>query len=266
MAIVDDNYILKLEQLRIKLIGILRSKEMIVDENETLDNLIPMVDKISNLKGLCDRLSGSLKELNDNNINFLSMFSLAYIPTLKRVKLNNATSIKNSCFKQCTGLTNIYLPQVLTTESSCFEGCSSLVNIILPNVTTLGATYVFSTCSKLKRIIVPKSLSSGGGGNFFNGCSNLILYETSGSIGCNVQNLEVLILRKEEQLQALSSVAFIANIKEIYVHQELLETYKVATNWSTYADKIFPLEGSKYENEDWYKKEDWYAEEMSVWQ
>lgn len=266
MAVVDDNYILKLEQLRIKLIGILRSKEMIVDENETLDNLIPMVDKISNLKGLYDRLSGSLTELNDNNINLLSSYSLASNPTLKKVKLNNVINIKSNCFSQCTGLTNIYLPQVLTISSYCFSGCSSLVNIILPNVTTLGQTYVFSDCSKLKRIIIPKSLSSGGGGNFFNGCSNLILYETSGSIGCNTQNLEVLILRKQDQLQALSSVTFIANIKEIYVHQELLETYKTATNWSTYADKIKPLEGSKYESLTWYEDEDWYKEEMSVWQ
>ena len=56
------------------------------------------------------------------------------------------------------------------------------------------------------------------------------------------------------------------NTIEIYVPQAIIETYKQATNWTTYADCFKALEGSKYEDVEWYKNEEWYAEEMSVWE
>lgn len=46
MAIVDDKYILDLEKLRSKLVNILREKGLLVNEDETLANLVPMVDNL----------------------------------------------------------------------------------------------------------------------------------------------------------------------------------------------------------------------------
>ena len=63
-----------------------------------------------------------------------------------------------------------------------------------------------------------------------------------------------------------SNIAHFSNIEEIYISQDYVESMKKATNWSTYADKIKPLEGSKYESLNWYENEDWYKEEMAVWQ
>lgn len=79
-------------------------------------------------------------------------------------------------------------------------------------------------------------------------------------------NLEIYICRSTSTIPNLANADFIRNIKEIYVTETIIEQFKTATNWSVYADKIKPIEGSKYENLEWYKNEQWYAEEMSVWE
>ena len=50
------------------------------------------------------------------------------------------TSLGQSCFYGCTGLTSITIPNSVTSlEESCFEGCTDLTSITIPNsVTSLG--------------------------------------------------------------------------------------------------------------------------------
>jgi len=63
------------------------------------------------------------------------------------------TSIGNSAFQGCVGLTNISIPNSVTSiGNSAFQGCVGLTNISFPNsVTTIGSG-AFAGCSNLESI------------------------------------------------------------------------------------------------------------------
>ena len=68
---------------------------------------------------------------------------------------NGVTSIENSAFDCCTGLTSITIPNsVVSIGMEAFYGCSGLTSITIPNsVTSIGGG-AFSGCPKLEKIIV----------------------------------------------------------------------------------------------------------------
>ena len=68
---------------------------------------------------------------------------------------NNVTTIGQSAFDECSGLTSLIIPNSVTTiEWGAFIGCSGLTSLIIPNsVTTIG-TSAFSGCSGLTLIVV----------------------------------------------------------------------------------------------------------------
>lgn len=272
MAIVDDKYILDLEKLRSKLVNILREKGLLVNEDETLANLVPMVDKISNLKGFEDYLFDNLETYENNNITNIPNGYMFYgLKKLHKIKMDNLIFANEHFCQLASGITNINFNKLNTIKAYSFYQ-TNIVNAIFPCVTEIkNGEHVLSYCPRLKRIIMP-ILQSGFSGTMLYNVSTVELIDAGQqpSIGFNgnygTTGVKILILRKSNTITTLKNANYITNLEEVYVPQALLETYKTATNWSVYADKIFPLEGSKYENEDWYKNEDWYREEMSVWQ
>ena len=83
------------------------------------------------------------------------------------------TSLGESCFSYCSGLTSITIPSSVTSlGESCFEGCRGLTSITIPSsVTSLGNS-CFDGCSGLTSITIPSSVTSLGGGCFMY-CQNL---------------------------------------------------------------------------------------------
>ena len=83
------------------------------------------------------------------------------------------TSLGQSCFYGCTGLTSITIPNSVTSlEGYCFRDCTCLTSITLPNsVTSLGG-YCFYGCTGLTSITLPNSVTSLGDG-CFSGCTGL---------------------------------------------------------------------------------------------
>ena len=63
------------------------------------------------------------------------------------------TSLGNSCFKGCSGLTSITIPSSVTSlGGSCFSDCSGLTSITIPSsVTSLGG-YCFRGCKNLETV------------------------------------------------------------------------------------------------------------------
>ena len=83
------------------------------------------------------------------------------------------TSLRENCFKKCTRLYNINLPNSITSLGpSCFEGCKSLMSINIPSSVTSLGDYCFSGCTSLYRITIPDSLQELGNG-CFSGCTDL---------------------------------------------------------------------------------------------
>ncbi len=83
------------------------------------------------------------------------------------------TTIGNSAFRSCTGLTSVTIPSSVTEIGSyAFYGSSSLTQVTIPNnVTTIGSD-AFYNCSGLTQITIPESVTSIGEQAFYN-CTGL---------------------------------------------------------------------------------------------
>ena len=86
---------------------------------------------------------------------------------------NGVTSIDESAFSGCTGLTSIDFPNSLTSIGDrAFWGCSSLRSITIPEGVAQIGIAAFYGCSSLTSITIPASLASVGNWSF-QGCSNI---------------------------------------------------------------------------------------------
>ncbi len=101
-------------------------------------------------------------------------------------KQYSVTSIGNSAFEGCSGLTSITIPEGVTSiGSSAFNGCSGLKSITIPSSVTSIKGNAFYGCSGLKSITIPSSVTSIGS-YAFRGCSGL----TSITIPSSVTSIE----------------------------------------------------------------------------
>ena len=83
------------------------------------------------------------------------------------------TSIGESAFLGCRGMTELTLPNSVTSiGGNAFEGCSGLTELILPNSVTSIGNAAFVDCSGLTELILPSSVTSIGDYAFY-GCSGL---------------------------------------------------------------------------------------------
>ena len=265
MEIVDDNLILKLENFRTKVIQVLKEKGITIDDNAKLDDaLVKAIDSISTLQGLDDYITNDIVDYVNQKLTQLGAYKFYYMPTIHNVRCDAVINIGEYSLYNCSSLKHLYFPNVVSIREHVFHTISC-ENLILPNLKTMGSA-CFVNITTLKRLIIPKCISLGtsactGTGIYLLDAGNTSLIPSSSSM----PNLTILVLRRN-LLTTLENRSCIQSVEEIYVPQDLIEQYKVATNWATYADKFKPLEGSKYEPLNWYEEEAWYKEEMKVWE
>jgi hypothetical protein len=85
---------------------------------------------------------------------------------------NGVTSIGDSAFEDCWGLTSIITDGVTSIGKSAFYGCNGLTSITIPDsVTTIGDG-AFASCSNLTSVTIPDSVTSIGK-SAFGDCSSL---------------------------------------------------------------------------------------------
>ena len=94
--------------------------------------------------------------------------------TGKVINPDSVTSIENSAFSGCSGLTSVDIPNSVTSIGSrAFSRCSALISIDIPDSVTKIDYYVFQDCTSLLAITLPEGLKSIGEGAFSR-CSALI--------------------------------------------------------------------------------------------
>ncbi|MBR0201464.1 MAG: leucine-rich repeat domain-containing protein [Bacteroidaceae bacterium] len=85
----------------------------------------------------------------------------------------SVTSIGNSAFSGCSGLTSITIPESVTSIGDyAFYNCSGLTSITIPEGVTSIGEWGFSGCSGMTSITIPESITAIGN-SAFSGCSGL---------------------------------------------------------------------------------------------
>jgi hypothetical protein len=265
-VMADYAYLMELENFRTKIIQVLKEKGITIDDNAKLDDtLIKAIDSISTLQGLNEYVSGDIEEYVNNEIRYVPAYTLTSRANLRKVRMDNLITIGgSSCFYSNSSL-KYFKADNLTSLHNSFLNNSIVENLVLPNLIT-GGYLAISDIPCLRRLVVPK-LQTGLNNTNLNSVELCDIGSNDRITDAYLKSVKIFITRKEGTILALpSATKHITNPKEIYVPQDLIEQYKVATNWATYADKFKPLEGSKYEPLNWYEEEAWYKEEMKVWE
>lgn len=188
-------------------------------------------------------------------------------PQEELIKLNNnqlasfsnsdITKIREYLFDSNSALTSVYIPNVRSIGQGAFlnsglAGAITFERLVLLALAAFRGTKITSfTCKSFETVQLDQQV--------LEGCSLLEaidLTRNSGSFTIRYNsvyttpNLTALILRTSALVSlngAFPSSCALSSSGNIYVPSALVASYKAATNWSTYADRILPIEGSYYE-------------------
>ena len=148
---------------------------------------------------------------------------------LTKIKIpKTVTSIGHDAFKSCSNLTKIKIPKTITSiEPNAFKSCSNLTNINIPKSVTSIGRYAFEGCTSLTKINIPESVTDIGGYAFsecrgltkINIPQNMTVISPRTFIGCS--NLTEINI--PESITDIEFGAFIGceNLTEINIPQNV---------------------------------------------
>ena len=119
---------------------------------------------------------------------------------------NYATSIGSTAFNGCSALTTADFPAATSIGQNAFYGCSALTTVNFPVATSIGDS-AFQLCSALTTLI-----------------------------------LRSATMATLSSTMALNKTPIASGTGYIYVPAALVDSYKAASNWSTYANQIRAIE------------------------
>ena len=164
------------------------------------------------------------EEIKENS----STGSFQLCPKLYYVDFPKTKKIGINAFAQTKLLTSVFFPKVESTGTSAFAN-SNIETVNFPLCTSIGAN-CFNPCAKLKEIKIPL-------------CREI---KTGAFSNCTV--LEKIFLDGVTAVPTLSTNALSGTPEtlKIIVPDALVDSFKTATNWSTYANKIIGI--TEYES------------------
>lgn len=167
----------------------------------------------------------TIVDFRDNVIQSIGNNAFAYCYDLEVIDLPNSTSIGTSAFASCAKLNNINIPLVRTIGSQAFF-TAKISYINLPSVTTIAAN-AFKQCINLTKVDM-------------NTCEMKQYAFTESAI-------DTVIVRGTTIAKLGTNNVFAKTPLEsgngfIYVPKNLVDSYKSATNWSVFADRIRAIE------------------------
>ena len=152
--------------------------------------------------------------------------NVVYCNMLQKVEIGaRVTSIGSAAFSSCYSLSSVSIPSSVTGIGNyAFIYCYSLVSVSIPSSVTSIGNNTFYNCYSLSSVSIPQGVTSINS-SAFSSCFGMAIYDFT----------------KHTSVPTLANVNAFSNIPSdcvIKVPSSLLEEWKAATNWSTYASKI----------------------------
>ena len=240
------------------------SNDKIIHQNipDLIDGISPENAYLSSILNI---INGNTSTISNKDIISISYYRFLNNTQIKQVDLPECISIGDNAFTGCTNLTTVNLPKCTSIGAYAFgeyeiknkygdiiekySSCIDLTTISLPECTSIAYS-AFSGCTNLTTVNLSKCTSIDGA--FYN-CTNLttVNLPKCTSIGEyafeNCPNLTTVIFNNDEIVQMNSAYMIFEGtpIKDgtgyIYVPNDLVDSYKTDTKWSTYANQIKPI-------------------------
>lgn len=275
--------IMRIRDAKNALADYLKNNTDLATENMSINELVEAILALIGQKGAYNVVQNLLAngnselaitdagELSANELDSFITREISGVYTNDRV-----TKVGQSGFGGCASLISIDLPNVVTVEDSGFYNCKLLKSVNLPKLTSLGnngfnstglesinlslcteiGSSSFCRTNQLVSVILPLVASIP---SFCFSYSSVQKIDTSSVTFIaayafeDARQLDNLILRNSSVCTLANSTNTFTNTKiaagtgYIYVPDNLVDSYKTATNWVTFANQIKPiseLEGS----------------------
>ena len=203
-----------------------------------------------------------------SGVTSIGSYAFSYCCSLSSVVIpDGVTSIGVGAFSYCYSLSSVVIPDGVTSIGSyAFSYCCSLSSVVIPDGVTRIGNYAFGYCHSLSSVVIPDGVTSIGDNTFYNcySLSSVVIPDGVTIIGvgafsycCSLSSVVI-----PDGVTSIGNYAFryCYGVKEyrckpltpptllstnafsgipsdciIYVPVGSLESYKTATNWSTYA-------------------------------
>ena len=171
--------------------------------------------------------SAALRSVYCPELTMIDQYGFQGCSALTEMYCPNLEAVYECSFMTCAALKKIDMPQLKVIEPDAFNSCTALCDVNVPNAEEIMPN-AFRTCSALERLDLHSAVCIG---------KNALA----------VTGLHTLILRSATMCTAstgapLGNTPISKGTGYIYVPAALIEDYKVAANWSTYANQFRAIE------------------------
>ena len=166
-------------------------------------NTVDSVGDVALVDSIIDR---SITEIHDNYATSIGFDAFGSCSKLTTADFQAATSIGPYAFQNCIALTAVNFPAATSIGNSAFRSCSELTTADFQAATSIE-NYAFHYCFKLTTLILRS--------------------ETMATLSST---------------SALNTTTINSGTGYIYVPAALVDSYKAASNWSTYANQFRAIE------------------------
>ena len=180
-----------------------------------------------------------------SSLTTIRQYAFSGCRAISTVTIGDGVSIEKYAFNNCVSLISAFLGNNVTLDQFVFNNCA-LVSVVLPDNLSTIPNGCFKNCGALSSITWPRTLTSIGDQAFF-GCRfvdadyTVELPATVTSIGSAAFGYVHHLVVPSTTPVNIASDSFIQDYTYIYVPANMVDMYKVRTNWSNYADRIWPI-------------------------
>ena len=191
--------------------------------------------------------AGTIKEVYDDET--VRLFPCFRQEPLERATFTKCTVINSAGLYDCQQLASVDFPELISTGPYAFYRTKKLKSVFLPKVADLGVSAFY--LSGVETVELPSCVTLRDSG--FLGCTNLkeikipVCKTIFVKAFSDCSALEKIFLNGVTAVPTLGTDVFTGTPEtlKIIVPDALVDSFKTATNWSTYAGRIIGV--SEYE-------------------